>query len=323
MPIILEGKIRKEERAPTGLYTVDRALGFLGNNGMPLRGIYEIYGREQSGKSTLALYLSARVKPTGKIVVADLEDAYRESEHIDGTLTRAGFDGILKVVDKFDDKKKKPRSHEDILEEAADSLLEDSVNACVIDSIGMFTPIAEVEADLEDRNMGARAFETARLTRRLLSRLGNAPDPKIAVYVNHIHSVIGGRGHTTPGGETKKFGATVRLWMFRADSDFEHGAFEAQIRVEKLRWGGHGDRIASVFIIPGIGIHLGCTAMIDCLRLGLAKREAVVRVKAIIKGEEEWKSAGRINALVQAAVNGDDAKFNPFYRALEEAQSNE
>jgi len=315
MPILLEGKIREEERVLTGLYGVDRALGFLGNLGAPLRAIYEIYGREQSGKSTLALYLAARVKPTGKIVVADLEDSYRQSPHIERAVHNAGFSGTVRIVPSMDEKKK-GRPHEDILEEAADSLLEDDVNACIIDSLGMFVTIAEAEADLEDRNVGSRAFETARLTRRLISRLGTVVEPKLAIYVNHIQSVIGGRGHTTPAGDTKKYGATVRLWMFRADSDFEHGAFEAQVKVEKLRWGGHGDRIASVFVIPGVGVHVGMTAVMDCLRGGLAKRENVVKVKSIIRGEEEWKSAGRMKQLVEWAIEGDEAKFNSFQRAL-------
>ena len=58
------GDIYPVQRVLTGLWSLDRALGFRGDNGVPLRSLFELYGHEHSGKSTLAWYIAAKVNPT-------------------------------------------------------------------------------------------------------------------------------------------------------------------------------------------------------------------------------------------------------------------
>src|SRR3990167_1979528 len=67
------GDIYPVTRVVTGLWSFDRALGFRGDNGIPLRSLIELYGHEHSGKSTLGWYLSSKVNPTGTVWVADIE----------------------------------------------------------------------------------------------------------------------------------------------------------------------------------------------------------------------------------------------------------
>ena len=49
------GDVYPVQRFVTGLWSLDRALGFRGENGMPLRSLVELYGHEHSGKSSLAM----------------------------------------------------------------------------------------------------------------------------------------------------------------------------------------------------------------------------------------------------------------------------
>ena len=60
--ILVEGEVPTVDRFPTGLWSLDRALGQNGQWGAPLRSIYEIYGYPHVGKSSLSYYLAGRVQ---------------------------------------------------------------------------------------------------------------------------------------------------------------------------------------------------------------------------------------------------------------------
>ena len=97
--------------------------------------------------------------------------------------------------------------------------------------------------------------------------------------------------------------------MWRKDNDFPDGCFQAEMKLEKLRYGGtRRDELAQVFIIPGLGISVGLTAVFDCFRQGLASRGAIVKL-----GD---KSHGRIGVLIDAARKSDNDVFQPFVEAL-------
>jgi len=147
-------------------------------------------------------------------------------------------------------------------------------------------------------------------------------DPKLVILINHVHQVMGSRGHYTPGGVTKGHAANVRLYMYRKDSDFQDGAFQAEVIVEKLRWGGaHAgrgkklERRGIVFMQPGKGVDLRMSALLDCIRIGEAKRETVVKLRHINRdGKEDWKSMGRIGELIAGM---SDAKYKQFVDTLD------
>ena len=73
-------------------------------------------------------------------------------------------------------------------------------------------------------------------------------------------------------------------------------------------------RKALVAILPGIGLSPRVTAMYDCFQLGLAKREAFVKVQH----RGEWKSVARIGVLLEDAMGGDVGKFAVFEEVLGE-----
>jgi len=319
------GDVYPVQRFVTGLWSLDRALGFRGENGMPLRSLVELYGHEHSGKSSLAIYVAAKVNPKGTVWLADIEGT-TEEKYIKEVMKNAGFTGTIRVADYAEDKKGKPmlRPHEKQLQDAIDSILEPEVSAAIVDSLGAMWPIVDSAKELGERSVGQRAKTIADASRRVAAWLRITEDPKLFIYINHVHPNIGGRGFSTPGGVTKSYTANVRLWLQRIDNDIPEGSgnFLAEARVQKLKFGGaNPERKGLVFFIPGFGISKEMTDVFDCIRLGIAERGATIKLKQYDnkKGKDEMVSMGRIGDLVEKAQNPaqNKALFKHFADALE------
>jgi RecA/RadA recombinase len=314
LPMMEGFQIPQITRVSTGLWSLDRALGdqMTGQTGMPLRCMTEIYGREHSGKSSLAYHLAGMVRPEGRVILMDTE-GYPDPNYLQRVLADTGFKGKIHVIDaaKESKKKREARLHTEMATELADFLIDDETNAVIMDSLGMYMSEAEKEGKIGDANMGRRARDITQWSRRAASHLMVHNDPpKLGIMVNHILANLSSRGHYTPGGRGKSHASTFRLYMWRKDNKFDYGAFQAEVKTEKLRWGGTSSEHAGiVFIIPGVGISRGFTALLDCVRLGIATRGSVVKI-----GDQ---SQGRIGTLLKAARDRNDKKFEPFYKALE------
>ena len=74
MPVEVIGDYESIPRMRTGLLSLDLALGNPNRSllGAPLRSMYELYGNEHVGKSTLAYYLAGKVQGSGEIRIASL-----------------------------------------------------------------------------------------------------------------------------------------------------------------------------------------------------------------------------------------------------------
>lgn len=314
----LTGQSNDFSRVMTGLWSFDNVLfpyrtkeNF--HPGMPLRVMMEIFGYEGVGKSTLTAYLAARVpQPDGVIQIADLETA-AEWEHLKSNVTNAGFDGEVHLIDMVD-KKGKPRTHEEVLQEAAGSLLEKRTNAIIIDSIGAVQAVAEATNDLGEANMGRHAKLIGDWSRRIVANLRLAERSKLVLAINHTHGVIGGRGHTTNGGVTLKMLCGYRLNITRKEV-FDDGSTIIQAKPEKLRFGGLApDRLGFAVITPGFGINPYLSLVADCVNLRLAERKSVVKV---MDEKGDLRSAGRLSTLIERSVQRDEETFAPFRKALE------
>ncbi len=299
-------------RKRTGLFSLDMALGNRGYYGLPMRSIIEIYGHPNAGKSTLSYYLSAKSAETGQIVVCDLEMLDRD--YIATVMDASGFHDTVRLVDVVE--KKKPVPHERMLTVLADSLYDEEVGAVILDSVGAIQPLAEREGDFGEAFMGKRAKLVAQVVRSLSNALAIKDRPSSAFIINHVHGIMGGKGHTTAGGETLKYHATVRMmlwtdtiWRESSESDSPVLGFQVGGQVEKLRFGGRGDKF-KFFIIPGYGIHIGASAMFDCFDLELADQWNTVKIGT--------KSLGYIRKdLLTYAADGKHRKFDPFLELLE------
>jgi RecA/RadA recombinase len=143
----------------------------------------------------------------------------------------------------------------------------------------------------------------------------NRETPCVFFAVNHVGQSLDmfNKSAVTPGGTGLKFHGTVRIHLRRKESWNDPDTnllkgFISEGSVEKLRFGGRGRKF-KVYIVPSLGVHLGMTAMWDCIYAGIAKR-----TKAGII-ELDGKKVDRIGKLVDAAYFGDDA-FQPFRDAL-------
>jgi RecA/RadA recombinase len=317
MAITVEGDYPPIERIPTGLFSLDMALATQNDMGMPVRCLYEMYGYTGAGKSSLDYYLAGKVNPKGTIELCDLEGLDRD--YVLSSLNQAGFEGTLHFISSTNTEKKKvtQRTHEAMMQELVTNLQNDKSSCSILDSVGAIVPIAEDSGDIGDANMGRRAKAVAQMVRGLTRVLKYMELPKIAFVVNHVNAVIGGRGHVTPGGDTLKFLSQVRIMIKPGDvirdSEDNPLAFISEGSVEKLRFGAKGRKFKFV-ILPGIGVSPDLTAMVDCITLGLAKREATVK----LNGE----SVGKIGRLVDDASKGRHDSFIPFYEALDDYKRN-
>jgi len=307
-------------RVPTGLAKLDMALGDGKSLGLPIRCGVEIYGPPESGKSTLAYYLSGRVRGSGTIALIDLEGA-GSSEYLVITLNSAGFDGRLHYVE-FREPDGKARTHERVLKIGADMLLEDDVHVLILDSAAMIQPVLEREAEIEEVVWGRRAQVLARWSRRWLAWLNLMEDaPKSVFIINHkLKGMDGPYSVVTPGGDTIKFGCAVRLNVTRSET-FDDGSFEAEIRVDKMRFGGKNKhRLGRMIVLPGMGISVDMTTAFDCMEFGFARRKTSVQVltskDADPKDDGSWQNVAKLATLLDDAKDGKKERFEAFHERM-------
>jgi recombination protein RecA len=278
--------------------------------GFPLRGLVEIYGQPMSGKTSLAVSLSAKIalskdaKKASAISIADIEGT--PTELFRTVLESAGYEnGIVYLHNEGVD--------EDNLDEMLDDVESGLATVGILDSLGAVSPIAEVQGTLKDANMGRRALVAAKFSRRVLRHFREqGKEGDVIIFTNHVQQIIGGMGSTTPGGDAKKYACKVRIGIKRSNAI---GKKKIEIP-DNVGWmvegtvaknsNGVSGRTFSLFIIGGKGVHAGLTAVLDCVRYKLATFERTIKL-----GEE---SMGYLRDMLEEKYD-----FKPFYKALEAA----
>lgn len=333
MPATIEGKPVYPSRYRSGLFGFDVALGNprTVELGFPGRAVYEIYGKQGRGKSTLALYLAGVIRPEGRIVYQWLESV--DPSYLLNAVGQAGFDGAIKLIDHYDADQfdqdgelkadAKPRSHEEMFGEADALCWEPQTNAYILDSIAQTRSTAMREGDYGEAYWGQRAKFVNQHASRLEGIVNDRPGPGlVAILLNHVHVDMGNKmnytAYITPGGVGKEYASVARIHLKTADPKSVgkiEGAEITKGTVEKLRYGGAGREFHFV-LLPGQGVSAELTAVIDCVALGLAERGTTVSIKGT--GKAKGKSIGRLSDLVQAAIERDTDRFEPFVKELEQ-----
>jgi len=174
-------------------------------SGKPLVGyawgrIVEIYGPEQSGKTTLSLHAIAEAQklklPVGFIDAEHaLDVVYAKSLGVD-------IDNML-----FN----QPDYGEQGLEIAL-HMVQNGVKLVVVDSVAALVPKAELEGSMEDANVASQARLMGKAMRKLTGAVSK--NQALVIFLNQIRMKIGvmfGNPETTSGGNALKFYASYRL----------------------------------------------------------------------------------------------------------------
>jgi len=187
------------EAISTGSLGLDMALGI---GGVPVGRVIEVYGPESSGKTTLALQITASAQADGKVC------AFIDAEHALDILyaKNLGVDVENLLVSQPDFGEQAL----DVLETLARS---GAVDVIVVDSVAALTPKAEIEGEMGDQQMGLQARLMSKALRKLTGVL-HKTDTTV-IFINQIRMKIGMMGYGSPevttGGNALKFYASVRI----------------------------------------------------------------------------------------------------------------
>lgn len=197
-----EAPCQRMETISTGSVALDTALGI---GGLPRGRIVEIYGRESSGKTTLALQAIANVQKSGGIAAfIDIENAF-DSEYA----SRIGVDLANLIVAQ-------PNCGEDALAICEKFVRSGELDMIAVDSIAALVPREEIDSELDSEQNGLQARLMSRAMRRLTSAI--AKKKTLCLFTNQIREKLDVSREVleiTPGGMAIKFHASCRLKVER------------------------------------------------------------------------------------------------------------
>lgn len=181
----------------TGSISLDVALG---RGGMAFGRLYEIYGPNSGGKSTLAANVVIQAQKR------NLKCCYVDAEHaVDPLLFKSyGVDTeALKLVQGYNGEE-----NLDILEMLVSS---GAFKVAVVDSVSSLIPSNEAESEIGDDHIALLARLMSKATRRLTPIANRAGC--LIIFINQLRMKVGGYGNpeTTTGGEALAFYTTGRI----------------------------------------------------------------------------------------------------------------
>ncbi len=193
--------IKKIDSIPTGSLGLDAALGI---GGVPVGRIVEVYGKESSGKTSLAISIIREAQRK----FPDKRTAFIDAEH--------AFDNVY--AQKIGvDLSKMLFAQPDYGEQGIDILLKmaesGAFSVIVVDSVTALTPKAEIEGEMTDQTIGLQARIMSKGLRKLAGPASNTGTT--VIFINQVRANIGAMGYgpkeTTTGGKGLKFFASVRI----------------------------------------------------------------------------------------------------------------
>jgi len=291
----------------TGSISLDAALGV---GGVPRGRICEIFGPESSGKTTIALQITAEAQKKGGIA------AFIDVEHaLDPIYARKlGVDVDNLLVSQ-------PDYGEQALEITSHLVSSGQIDVLVVDSVAALVPKSELEGEMGDSHMGVQARLMSQALRKLTGAVSKSRT--CLIFINQIREKIGvmfGNPETTTGGRALKFYASVRLDIRRIaaikDGDAVVGN-RTKVKVVK-------NKVASPFreaefdIIYGEGI----SKEGDLLDLGVANNVVEksgswfsYKGERIGQGRETARQFLRDNADIRLALDGELRKLLGLQKA--------
>jgi recombination protein RecA len=183
---------------PTGSINLDIATGV---GGIPKGRVLEIFGKESSGKTTLALHIIAECQKRGGVA------AFIDAEHaLDPSYARALGINVAQLLIS------QPDYGEQALEIAETLVRSGAISVIVVDSVAALVPKAELEGEMGDSLPGLQARLMSQALRKLTGAIHKSE--AIVIFINQIREKIGvmfGSPKTTTGGNALKFYASMRM----------------------------------------------------------------------------------------------------------------
>jgi RecA/RadA recombinase len=293
--------------------TNTKAIGF------PTRTLVEIYGNTGLGKSTFVTSLASYISQSlNNLPIAYLDLEGQDENMITNALQNSGYSSPFQWVEIT----KGNPTDEKLLGALLDYMLQEPPYIGVLDSVAEISPVSEVEGDIGDANMGRRAFPMAQFSRQVTRALRMMEIPSVMFMINHRYekmaSIGGAKVYTAPGGVVKENLAKLRIEMqvpyvdylssgeSKTEARFDNG-WVLQGKVNKNRSGAKNE-VFQVFIYGGWGIHVGMSALVDCLASGLA---TIKSGKVDLDGQD----FGHLKKIVETKRD-DKEFFLPFINAL-------
>lgn len=191
----------KIDAISTGCLALDSSLG---TGGCARGRLYEFYGPNSSGKSTLAVSICMQA------LMRDMEVVYIDAEHaLDPKLVRSMGAEVNVNPDKMC--LIQAFTGDDNLEIAEKLMKTDEVDVCVVDSVSALLPKDMAEGEIGDNYIGLLARLMSKACMKL-TPVANRTNT-LLIFVNQIRHSIGkwGDDRITTGGEALSFYTTGRI----------------------------------------------------------------------------------------------------------------
>lgn len=277
-----QGPVISVETIPTGILSLDKALGV---KGIPKGRIIEIFGPESSGKTTICLSIIAQTQKNGGIA------AFIDAEHaLDPEWAKTLG---VKLEDLL---VSQPDTGEQALEIAETLIRSGGVDLIIIDSVAALVPKSEIEGEMGEAQIGLQARLMSQALRKLTGIVSKSKTT--VIFTNQIRLKVGvmfGNPETTPGGLALKFYASVRMDVRKIETLKKNGqVYGARIRVKIVK-----NKVASPFreaefVINSLGIDKEEQLIDAGLALGIITRSGSffkLGDKILGQGKDEVKSA--------------------------------
>lgn len=306
MPIKLVGDDFEDvERMDSGSFSLNKALGDRSGALGMVPGIYEWFGTKSAGKTTTAIDLASLYARNhgSMLTLLDLEKQHKDT--IMTTMNGIGFDGEFNYMTY-----KRGEAPEKLIDRFSAVMFKEDAGSAVVDSIGAYVSKADLEGKLSDANMGVVPREMGKFAGRMMYAIQTDAADRVIFFINHVHPSIGfmAHGHTTGGGEKKKYLSHVRAYLapaFLGKHTIRHATGQLiHGRVENNRFGFPNGNFW-LYIEYGKGIHRGLTSLWECIALKVAEVSAESITEATTIRLNGTK-LGKLGEITHHANDDDD-----------------
>jgi len=290
------------EVIPTGIAGLDNALGVFG---FPKGRIIEVYGPESSGKTSLALMTIAQAQklyPDRPVLYVDLEHALEPV----WMATLGVQSNTLWIA--------QPNCAEDALQVVLTAAETGEPVLIVLDSVASLSPLAEIEGEMSDQQMGQVGRLMGKFCRKIIPALKK--NGTTLMCINQIRAKLGPYGgEARPGGNALKFFAS-QIIRIRKSGDLAKGGeiigIDVTCEIKKNKVAPpFRSAIISLLFESGFSPTL---SLVDCA----AEEEIIKKSGAWYSYKDENIGQGRLNTA--AYLEGHPEVRNEVYEAYKAAK---